>query len=69
MDPPAPSVGRAQDTPGPSDAGGHTSATARAVSEMHSPYQHLQTDTTLYSEDPRDFLPPPRHHWLTLGAD
>lgn len=46
MDPPAPSLGHAQDTPGPADAGGHASATARAVSEMHSPLQQLQTDTS-----------------------
>lgn len=44
-DPPSPSLGHAQDTPSPADAGGHTSAIARAVSEMHSPFQQLQTDT------------------------
>lgn len=46
MDPPAPSLGHAQDSPGPADTGSHASATARAVSEMHSPFQQLQTHTS-----------------------
>lgn len=41
LDAPAPSLGHAQDSPGPADL-----AIARAVNEMHSPFQQLQTDTS-----------------------